>query len=144
MAGVMHARIRRTSSGSDKEGASPKTMLSSRQFPTMDFCSIAKWDDPKCSWMITNDPSNVGSANTNEDLISHLCGCRGWKLGYRAGVQAGRKVNNFHFTFLTGQFLINLCSRLFTCSTSVRNFWATEKQEWQTIVDFKDYVFRER
>ena len=90
MDGVMHARIRRTSSGSDKEGTSPWSMLSPRQFPTMDFCSIAKWDDPKCSWMITNYPSNVGSAN--KDLISHLCGGSGWKLAYRTGGQAGKKM----------------------------------------------------
>ena len=37
MAGVIHARIKRTSPGSDKEGASPRSMLSSRQFPTMEF-----------------------------------------------------------------------------------------------------------
>ena len=37
MAGVMHARIRRTCRGSDNEGASPTTMLSSRQFPTTVF-----------------------------------------------------------------------------------------------------------
>ena len=42
--------------------------------------------------MITNCPSHVGSAHTNKDLISHLCGGSGCKLGYTTGGQPGRKV----------------------------------------------------
>ena len=87
-----------------------------------------EWDDPKRAWMITNYPSHIGSAHTNKDLISHLCGGSGCKLGYRTtGVQAGKKMKKSTaqlYCALVKQLLLHfshwaVVNQLvdFTCST---------------------------